>query len=155
MIGRARRAGSGMGTTTASKYDHLFDTRHLTADLKGRSVRGGAMALSSQFSRLVVQTASTAVLARLLEPGDFGLLAMVFAINAFIEIFRDMGLSAATIQNEKITHQQVSTLFWINVAVSAAIMLVTMAAAPAIAWFYDKPQLTEIARWLAVGFLLS
>jgi len=43
---------------------------------------------------------------------------MVTAITGFVAMFKDLGLSLATVQREKITHEQVSTLFWINVALS-------------------------------------
>ena len=67
------------------------------------------------------------VLARLLKPRDFGMIAMIAAIAGFVTLFKDMGLSMATVQREKITHEQISVLFWINVLLSAVTMVVTMA----------------------------
>src|SRR5687768_196555 len=102
----------------ASERDRHFRTDHLMADLKGRSIRGGVVTLSAQAVKFCLQLGSTAVLARLLTPADFGLIAMVAAFVGFVELFKDLGLSVATIQRAEITHQQVSTLFWINVALS-------------------------------------
>lgn len=91
--------------------DQLFGTDHLSGDLKGRAVRGGAIVLCSQVVRLVLQMGSTVVLARLLRPDDFGLVAMVLVFTGFANSFKDLGLSTATVQRAEITHAQVSTLF--------------------------------------------
>ena len=56
----------------------------------------------------------TVVLARLLTPTDFGLVAMVGAITGLGQAFADLGLSEATVQRQEITHGQVTTLFWIK-----------------------------------------
>jgi len=99
--------------------------------------------------------ASMMVLARLLLPQDFGLMAMVTAITGFLAVFADLGLSMATIQRPEISHVQLSTLFWVNAALGAGVMLVTVATAPAIAWFYGEPRLAWIALTLSGAFLVS
>jgi len=95
------------------------------------------------------------VLARLLAPRDFGLLAMVTAVTGFAAIFRDMGLSMSTVQRQTITHAQVSTLFWINVAVGCGLALVLAAAAPLVAKFYGRPELLAITLAIAPTFVFS
>jgi PST family polysaccharide transporter len=56
--------------------------------------------------------AGTIVLARLLRPGDYGVVGMAAVAIAFASIIEDAGLSEATVQRPAITHQQISTLFW-------------------------------------------
>ena len=85
--------------------------------------------------KLLFQTLSTVVLARLLLPYDFGLIAMESAIIGLIGMSADLGLTRATVQRAQITHAQVSTLFWVNCALGLALALVVAALAPAIAWF--------------------
>ena len=109
----------------------------------------------SQAAKLVLGIGSTAVLARLLTPQDFGLIAMATVIIGFVSIFKDMGLSMATVQQEEINHQQVSTLFWINVIISVVLMIVTAGLAPAVAWFYGDPRLTWITVALAGTFIFG
>jgi len=133
----------------------FFDTEHLKADLKERSVRGGAVTMTAQATKFVLQTGSTVVLARLLTPQDYGLVAMVTAITGFVAMFKDMGLSMATIQKAEINHSQVSTLFWINVAVSIMLALILAVLAPIISWFYSEPRLTYITLVLAGTFIFS
>ena len=138
-----------------SLQNNFFDTEYLKADLKGRSVRGGAVTMAAQGARFFLQICSTVVLARLLTPEDFGLIAMVAVVTGFVMMFKDMGLSMATVQKAEINHGQISTLFWINVALSLSIMLVTAVLAPAIAWFYGEPRLTWITLALASAFIFG
>lgn len=137
------------------RNERHFATDHLMGDLKGRSVRGGAVTLGSQAIKFVLQMGSTVVLARLLLPSDFGLIAMVTAVTGFVAMFKDAGLSMATVQRKDITHDQVSTLFWINVALSAAVMFVVAALAPAIAAFYSEPRLVWVTLALAGTMLFG
>ena len=135
--------------------NNFFDTEYLKADLKGRSVRGGAVTIAAQGVRFVLKMGSTVVLARLLTPQDFGLIAMVTAVTGFVVMFKDMGLSMATVQRAEVNHGQISTLFWINVVLSIGVMLVIAALAPAIAWFYGEPRLTWITLALASAFIFG
>ena len=132
-----------------------FSTEHLHKDLRGRSVRGGMLTLTSQGAQFVIQTVGTVVLARLLAPAEYGLVAMVTAITGLGQAFADLGLSEATIQHPEITHDQVSTLFWINVAIGAGLMSITAALAPLLAWFYHEPRLINITLVCSVTFLIG
>jgi O-antigen/teichoic acid export membrane protein len=132
-----------------------LNTDHLHADLKGRSVRGGLVTLTSQGGQFVLQSISTVVLARLLVPAEFGMVAMVTAITGLASAFADLGLSEATIQRKEITHHQVSALFWINLAVGMGLTLVTAAIAPVLAKFYREPRLVNITLALSVTFLIG
>jgi PST family polysaccharide transporter len=134
---------------------NALSTEHLQADLKGRSVRGGLATITSQGTQFLLQSVSTVVLARILTPADFGLVAMVTAITGLGQAFADLGLSQATIQREDVNHHQVSTLFWINVATGLTLMLIAVALAPALAWFYREPRLKEIALVLSCTFLIG
>jgi PST family polysaccharide transporter len=133
----------------------VFSTEHLQPDLKTRSIRGGLLTLSSQGAQFLLQSISTVVMARLLTPGDFGLVAMVTVVTGLGQAFADLGLSEATIQREKISHQQVSTLFWINVGIGVMLMLITLALAPVLSWFYHDPRLKLITLVLSVTFLIG
>jgi O-antigen/teichoic acid export membrane protein len=135
--------------------DKLFDTEHLKADLKGRSVRGGAVTFVGQGAKFILQLGSTMVLARLLTPQDFGLIAMIAVIIGLASMFKDLGLSMATVQRAEINDQQVSTLFWVNVAMSLLCMAVTMVLSPGIAWLYKEPRLLWITIVLASAFVFG
>jgi PST family polysaccharide transporter len=133
----------------------FFETDHLTADLKRRSVRGGVAALGAQGGKLLLQLGATVVLARLLTPRDYGIFGMALVVTGFLQLFHDMGLSLVTIQREKITHSEVTALFWLNAAMGLFIALGALALAPLVAWFFDEPRLGPVVAALALAFLLG
>jgi PST family polysaccharide transporter len=132
-----------------------FRTEHLHADLKGRAVRGGMLTFASQGGGFLLTSIMTVVLARLLTPTDFGLVAMVTAITGLGQAFADLGLSEATIQRQHITQEQVSALFWINLAIGLGLMLVMIGLAPVLAWFYREPRLKNLSFVLSLVFLIG
>jgi O-antigen/teichoic acid export membrane protein len=132
-----------------------FDTSHLKRDLGRRAAHGALWVVGSNGVRILIETARVIVLARLLQPADYGLVAMVTIVTGLIAMFQDLGLNIATVTREKITHAQVSTLFWVNVVVSAILMLAAAAIAPLLAWFYSEDRLVPITLALAPTFLLA
>ncbi|AFY34480.1 lipopolysaccharide biosynthesis protein [Calothrix sp. PCC 7507] len=140
---------------SSGEKNQYFCTDHLKKDLKNRSIRGGAVTMIAQVFKFSLNLISNVVLARLLTPQDYGIVGMVTAITGFVTLFKDLGLSTATVQKEEINHQQVSTLFWVNIALSVATAFITVAIAPVLAWFYDQPRLLGITLALASGFIIS
>ena len=124
-------------------------------NLKQRAVRGGLAKMCAQASAFLLRLGSLMILARLLDPKDFGLVGMVTAVLGIFNVFRDFGLSAATVQRRAVAEEQISTLFWINLLFGALLALITLAIAPAIAKFYHEPRLFAVTAALAVGFLFN
>lgn len=125
------------------------------SDLSRRAVRGASVVYLGQGARLVLQVASTAVLARLLSPHDYGLLAMVMAVVGVGEIFRDFGLSTAAIQAESLDQGQRATLFWLNTGIGAVLTGIGFFGAPLIADGFGYPELVGMTHALAFTFLLN
>lgn len=124
-------------------------------DLKERTIRGGFAKICSQAANFIVRLGSLMMLARLLDPRDFGLVGMVTAVTGVLNLFKDFGLSTATVQRTTITEEQISTLFWINLSVGAMLGLLTVAIAPALAAFYREPRLVWVTIVLALGFVFN
>jgi PST family polysaccharide transporter len=124
-------------------------------DLKRKSVRGGTVTMVSQAISIAIQLTSTVILARLLSPQDYGVIAMVMAVTAFAGVFRDLGLSAAAIQKKDLTRDQQSNLFWLNVAVGALLTAIVSAASPLVVWFYGEPELLWVTVALSFNFLIG
>ncbi len=141
--------------TTTGPAEEYLKTDHLQADLGARTARGGAVTVASHSLRFVVTIAATSVMARLLSPTDYGLIGMVAFFTNFVAMFKDLGLSIATIQKSEVSNDQVSTLFWVNVGFSVAITVLTIALSPLIAWFYGDPRLTAITAVTAFGFVIG
>lgn len=130
-------------------------TADLEQDLHGHSVRGGAIVMLGQGGSVVLGIVSAAVLARLLDPEDFGLVAMASAFVALLGEFADLGLSQATVQRREVNAAQVSALFWVNVVLGTVAMAIGFAVAWPIGLFYGDERLAGIAGALSIGFLLS
>src|SRR6266487_5575050 len=149
------RAVPSVGLAAATASEEHFATAHLLADLKRRTISSGFVTISAQAAKFLLTLGSTMILARLLTPRDFGLVAMVTTVVGFLRVFKDAGLSIATVQRERITHAQVSNLFWVNVAVSALGSLIVAVSAPVIAWFYRDSRLISITLLLSITFIIS
>lgn len=134
--------------------DVLFNAGYLSQDLAQKSVRGGMTTISAQVIQFVLGTTSTVVLARLLTPEDFGLIAMVTVVVGFAAMFKDAGLSMATIQKDSISHEQISTLFWINIIISVFLGMCVLVASPLVAKFYGRPELTTVTAVLSISFII-
>lgn len=132
-----------------------FETKHLRTDLKSRSVKGGFSTIAGQVVSFAMNISSTIILARLLTPEDYGLVAMVTAVTGFVTIFKDLGLSSAVIQKEHINQQQVSAVFWINVFISLGIALIVSLLAPVLANFYNEERLFYITLVFSAGIFVS
>ena len=137
------------------KHVDYFKTTRLDEDLRGHALKGGVLSISGQAVKFLVRLGATVVLARLLTPQDFGLVVMVVAVTGVFLIFKDLGLATATVQKSEINHQQVSTLFWINVAGGLVLMAVVAGLSFLITWFYDEQRLFTICLALSSVFGLS
>jgi O-antigen/teichoic acid export membrane protein len=124
-------------------------------DLKERTIVGGLARSCAQAANFVLRLGSLMILARLLGPKDFGLVGMVTAFTGVLDLFRDFGLSAATIQRKTVSNEQISTLFWINLVFGVALALGLIAMAPTIAAFYSEPRLVRVTIVLSMGIIFN
>jgi O-antigen/teichoic acid export membrane protein len=130
-------------------------TDPMRLDLRRRSLRAGVVTVGAQAVLGAIAVLSTMVLARVLTPADFGLLAMVFSLTAFAATFRDLGLPMAMLHRETLDEREASAAFWMNVRWSVAVTLAVAALAPVLAWFYGEPSLVAITPVLAATMLCA
>lgn len=133
---------------------HYFGRLSASDDLHRRSLRGGAASMMAQGANMFVQFASAIVLARLLLPEDFGLVAMVAAITGLATVLVDLGTRDALSQRDEVSEGEVSALFWINVCVGIAFMITAMICSAPIAEFYGDPRLVNVTLALSLTFAL-
>lgn len=131
-----------------------FADHQESGDLGRRAVRGGIVSVALQYGNGVLQIIAAIVLARLLSPGDFGLVAIVTVLTSFAPLLIDFGLGDATTQRSKITPEQVSSLFWLSVGIGSAVAVVVAICSPLIAAIYRQPALQSIALCISVTFVL-
>lgn len=125
------------------------------ASLSDAAARGTGVTLAAQLLRAVLQFGSVVVLARLLTPRDFGLVAMVVSVIGVAELLRDFGLSSAAIQSKVLTDDERTNLFWANLALGAACTVAALAATPLIVAGYRQPGLAPIVLVLAWVFIIT
>jgi len=122
----------------------------------GKLARSGAFwTFVSMIGKYALSFLATAALSRLLSPNDFGLIGMVMTVTTLFQVFSDMGLSLATVQRSKLTVADFNNLFWINLAMGAAISICCVAASPFLAQFYRRPELVSITGVLGLGFAIG
>ncbi|MDP2087563.1 MAG: lipopolysaccharide biosynthesis protein [Gemmobacter sp.] len=117
--------------------------------------RGAFQTALSQGVLLATQIGSVVVLSRLLSPSDFGLLAMCTPIIALVGMVQDFGLLQATVQRPGIRHDQVSFLFWVNMAASISLAALLFVSAPLFAAFYGDPRVGPLVAAMSVIVLTS
>ncbi len=105
--------------------------------------------------RTFFQMVTKYVLARMLFPADFGLVAMAYIAIDFLQMFREMGFSSALIYHKGDTHKAADTTFLTLVAIAVLLVVAALVAAPTVASFYRTPELTPVMRALSINLLLS
>jgi len=120
--------------------------------LKQKAARGVVWTAVDQGSYLGLTFVIGVILARLLSPDEFGLLAMIAVFNSVAQAFLDSGFGAALIRKPQLSEADRSTALYFNIAAGAVLFGVLFLAAPWIAQFYGRPILTGLVRW--EGFLL-
>lgn len=148
------RKPSPSGTEPPGR-DRPFRTTHLMPRLGQRSLRGGVITMGAQAVKLAVQITALAILARLLTPEDFGLFAILLALLTTLELFKDLGLSSATVQRAEITEGDVSSLFWLNLGLGTFAAIVFAALAPALATLYDAPEIRSLGPVVALSLVMT
>jgi PST family polysaccharide transporter len=124
-------------------------------DIKRKALHGGLAKLCGLGANIALRLSFMAVLARMLEPHDFGLVAMVTAVITFLELFSSAGLSSAAVQRSTITEERISSLFWINILVGILLALLCLAIAPLLTAFYQEPRLFWVTVSMGVAFICS
>jgi O-antigen/teichoic acid export membrane protein len=132
-----------------------FEDHRESKDLGRRALRGGIVSVVIQYGNAALQIVAAVILARLLAPEDFGLVAIITVLTSFAPLLIDFGLLDATAQRSKITTAQVSGLFWVSSGIGLAVAVVVAACSPLIAWLYGDPRLQPIALCTAITFVLS
>ncbi|MET4002993.1 lipopolysaccharide biosynthesis protein [Arthrobacter psychrochitiniphilus] len=120
-----------------------------------RAVHGAAVTVVGQGAKVLLQTLSVIILARLLSPSDYGLFAMVMAVAGVAEIFRDFGLSQAAVQAKTLSREQRDQLFWINTAIGVVLALSVYFGAWLIAAFFRHDELVPLIQALSLVFLVN
>jgi len=123
--------------------------------LRNAAASGTKWVAFSQASRVTAQLLGMLILARLLSPSDFGVVAMAAVVTGFAGIFRDLGTVAAVIQKPQLSEALLDSVFWLNVGIGACIAVLLAMLAPALAVAMRETRLVEVLWTLAVVFPIA
>ncbi len=123
--------------------------------LRATTARGLFWSLSDRLAQQVVNFVISIILARLLLPAEFGLMAMLTIFTAVSQVLIAGGFGTALIQKKDASFLDECSVFYFNTAVSVLATGVIFVSAPAIADFYKMPLLTPIARWLSLSLVIN
>jgi polysaccharide transporter, PST family len=135
--------------------DRYFAEETVSDDLGRASLRSGAIMMAARVVNIAVQLGSTILIARMLEPRDFGLAAMVLAFTVFAPFLVDLGTTDAVTHKRDLSRQHVSTLFWLNVSVGSVLTLLFAAASGVLAATFGEASLVGIALVASLTFVLT
>jgi O-antigen/teichoic acid export membrane protein len=131
-------------------------SREIAAGAVRSTVRSALLwTLSGQWGGYVLQLATTIVLARLLQPADFGLVGMALTLTVLVDQFRTLGLSQAVVQRKDLTWRQVDALFWVNAATGVVLGASVACLGPLAASFYGRSELVPICGVLGAAYVVS
>ncbi|MBC7979169.1 MAG: lipopolysaccharide biosynthesis protein [Armatimonadetes bacterium] len=123
--------------------------------LKNKAVTGVIWTSINQFGQMFIQFFVGLVLARLLRPEDYGLMAMTTVMIAFSAVISEGGIGLAIVQRKNLDDDDCSTAFWLNAGASLGMYGIMFLCAPLLAQFYNEPSLTLLLRVAGLRVLLG
>ena len=94
-------------------------------------------------------------LARLLSPGDYGMVGMLTIFSSIAGSLQEAGFISALINRKEDRHEDYNAVFWFSICMSLCLYLILFFCAPLIARFFHTPELTKLARYVFIGFFIS
>jgi len=123
--------------------------------LKQKTMNGMFWTVSERISLQAVQLVVSIIIARVLEPSEFGLISMLAIFTALAQAILDSGFGSALIQKKDADQTDTTTIFYFNLIVGIILAILLAASAPLIARFYQQPILVNILRVLSLGLIFN
>lgn len=123
--------------------------------LRKKTVKGVMWSAIDRFSTQGIQFAFSILIARLLMPSDYGVIAMLGVFLAVSQTFIDSGFGTALVQKSNRTETDFSTVFYFNIVVAVLFYVLLWFSSPYIALFYNIPMLKDVTRVVALTLIFS
>ena len=127
----------------------------MAESLKHKAVNGVLWRIAEQGGKQAIYFVISVVIARLIAPDQFGMVAMLSVFTAVAGVFIDSGLATALIRKNDRTQADCSTVYWFNIIVSAICYVILFLCAPLVSRFYGMPELAAILRVTSLGLLIG
>ena len=116
---------------------------------------GAAILGGGQLARIVLTLLSTIVIARILLPEDYGIMAMVAPIVALTSLFQELGFSTATIQRKELSEEEINALFWFSQLATMALSVALVLLSPLVGLFYGDPRPAYVTAATSLSLIVS
>lgn len=127
----------------------------MTQSLKEKTARGLLWGGLSNGVQQILNLVFGIFLARMLTPADYGMVGMLSVFTVIATALQESGFTAALVNKRETRHEDYNAVFWFSIGMSFCLYILLFASAPLIADFYHKPELTPLAKYLFLGFVLS
>ncbi|KZL48953.1 lipopolysaccharide biosynthesis protein [Nodularia spumigena CENA596] len=124
-------------------------------NLKQKAITSTIWSIVQSWGSQCISLIVFSILARLLNPESFGLIALAAIFLGFVNLFLDQGFSTAIIQRRELEREHLDTAFWTNVSIAFLLAFISIASSDMIAKFFSQPDLTPVLRWLSLSFLIG
>jgi len=122
---------------------------------RDKIIRGGiALTISNIYSQLLSLVVNI-VLALLLIPEAFGIIALATTFIGMVSIFTTIGFGSSILYNSEINETKLSTIFWVNFALCIISFLIIFLLAPSSGNYYESPELPSVVQWTSINILIS
>lgn len=123
--------------------------------LTAKTLKGISWVSLAQIITQIIQFAISAILAHLLFPKDFGMIAMIIVFSNFLNVFQGLGIGSAIVQKKDLTEEHINSIFWITIGLGLLLTLLMVGFSPLIASFYKQPQLAKLSMALGTTFFIA
>lgn len=132
-----------------------MESPQTSSNLREKAVKSVIWTAIESWGRQAISLVVFFILARLLSPENFGLIALAYIFIEFVQIFVDQGFSVAIIQRQEIDAEHLDTAFWTTLGISILLTVLSIAGAGLVADLLKQPQLIPIIQYLSISFTLS
>lgn len=124
-------------------------------DIKSKATTSVKWNAANRIVGLLIGVIRVAILTRLLDRSDFGLVALAMVVIDFTNLFSDLGLTTAIIHKQNITENQYSSIFWLNLFAGIVVYILLCCISPLCSSFYEEPRLNIIIPLLGTQVLMN
>lgn len=133
----------------------MFNNNLMKDSLTNKTVKSVVWSAVERFSVQAIQFGTSIILARLVAPSEYGLIAMLTIFIAIAQSFVDSGFSSALVQKNNRTETDFSTVFYFNIAISLVVYFILFLSSPYIALFYREPLLELVCKWMGLSLIIQ
>lgn len=144
-----------MSINKETKLQTIENNSSNDSHLKQKAINGVKWTFLDQAGSLGISFLVGIVLARLLEPSEYGLIGMVTVFTAIATVFTDSGLGQAMVRKTNLTEEDRLTAFWFSTGMGILVYIIFFILAPWVSVFYNEPQITDILRVTSIPILFS